>query len=248
MIKHFSFIEAGDFSVIKNKLNPFNYMPHEAIVIEFNKKSPDRSDNELLHYFHEITYDIAHAAVRFNGMLLASIHPVLYTKEMCVDAMISRPESVLLSLQNKDLFNDDEFIKTCIHRYPECISALGDRLTDELIETAVLLKPPVISFVDNPSKELCMLAIQKDPFSIEYINKCTMEMYVTALTANPGCSVFIPDKIMSNIVDSLTSDAKMALLLSYIGTRREDGSSLQADKLKFIKKEWRAVNIHCTKP
>lgn len=246
MIKHFCFIEALNYTTVDNPNNPFFGLNHQAVVDKFNKGGFDM-DDELLHKLFEITLEIAHAAVKFNGMLLASIHPDLYTKDMCLDAIFSKPGATLIALKNEKLLNDDDFVDKCVHRHANCISVLGDKQNTTLCFKAVAVKAYCMQFVNDQTDEICDAALQKDPYSIQYIRKPSMSHYMTAICLNPGVTSLIPDKVLVQIVNGLSTEGKIKLLTSFTGNRRESGSSLQDDRLKFLRKDWRATNIHVTK-
>lgn len=53
--------------------------------------------------------------------------------------------------------------------------------------------------------------------------------------------------MLVHIVDSLSTEGELKLFISFTGNRRDSGSSLQDERPKFIRKDWRATNIHGTK-
>ncbi len=243
MIKHFCFIEALDYTTVDNPNNPFFGLNHQAVVDKFNKDDFD-NDDELLHKLFEITLEIAHAAVKFNGMLLASIHPDLYTKDMCLDAIFSKPEATLVALKNEKLLNDEDFVDTCIHQHANCMSVLGDKQNAMLCFKAVAVKAYCVQFVINQTDDICYYALQKDPYCIQYIRKPSMSHYMTAICLNPGVASLIPDKVLVQIVNGLSNKGKIELLTCFIGNRREADSADQQNRLRFIRNDWEVNNIH----
>lgn len=143
--------------------------------------------------------------------------------------------------------DDADLVSDCVHIYPECISILGDRQTEELCKIAVTEDTWCIEHVREQTKEICDIVLELKPAAIRYIRNPTIEQYVTALCNEPVCSSVIPDRYLVHIVDSLSSYGKISLLTNFTGGRHESGSSLQADKLKTLRKEWRATNMHPTK-
>lgn len=246
MIKHFCFIEADDYRVIRNPTNPFYGMTHDTIVTEFNKRTFNK-DDELLHNIFDLTQEIAFAAVKMNGNVLESIHPDLFSKQLCLDALASRSQVALIILKSKKMLDDDEMLHACVKVYPECISVIGDKQTEELCKIAVMESPSCLQYVIDQTLDVCDIALRRNARSIQYIRKPLMHQYVDALCNDPGCITSIPDRQLVHVVDSLSTEGKIKLLTSFTGNRRESGSSLQDDRLKFLRKDWRATNIHATK-
>lgn len=246
MIKHFCFIAAADYRVILNPANPFYGLTHDEIVSKFATYNFNK-DNELLHYLFDLTSEIAAVAIAFNGDLLSSLHPDLFTADLCRSALKSRKGSAMTILKSQKMLDDADLVSDCVSVYPECISILGDRQTEELCRIAVTEDPWCIEHVREQTKEICDIVLDLKPAAIRYIRNPTIEQYVTALCNDPACSSVIPDRYLVHIVDSLSSYGKISLLTNFTGGRRESGSSLQADKLKTLRKDWRATNIHGTK-
>lgn len=246
MIKHFCFIAAEDYRVILNPSNPFYGLTHDEIVTKFNTCSFNK-DNELLHYLFDLTSEIAAAAIAFNGDMLASLHPDLFTAELCRSALKSRKGSAMTILKSKKMHDDADLVLDCVHTYPECISILGDKQTEELCKIAVTEDPWCIEFVNDQTKDICDIVLESKPAAIRFIRNPTIEQYVTALCNDPACSMVIPDRYLVQIVDSLSTYGKISLLTNFTGGRRESGSSLQADKLKTLRKDWRTTNLHPSK-
>ena len=125
-------------------------------------------DPSLFSECKKKTFSIASIAISTDGLNLGNVNPLNYTgeqyKRLCNLAVKQNPKALMLVPKE---FRSSELLSYAYAADPELLLS-GGKLTENMIKAILDHNPSLIQYVVDPSDDLIIRALTKDPKVIVY--------------------------------------------------------------------------------
>lgn len=124
---------------------------------------------------------------------------------------------------------------------PACILLLRSKCTtDNMWKVVIQLEPSLFQYMKDPSKEMCLFALQEDGSNLQYVVKnpavhLTPEMLYTAVKSYPAAIFDVPVEMRDNAIKEFAFDQDPTLMKHFTNIRKEYINRKIKDDPSFIR-------------
>lgn len=110
---------------------------------------------------------------------------------------------------------------------PACILLLRSKCTtDNMWKVVIQLEPSLFQYMKDPSKEMCLFALNEDGSNLQYLVKnptikITPEMIYTAVKSYPAAIFDVPIEMRDNAIKEFAFDQDPTLIKHFKNVRKE---------------------------
>lgn len=110
---------------------------------------------------------------------------------------------------------------------PACILLLRSKCTtDNMWKVVIQLEPSLFQYMKDPSKEMCLFALNEDGSNLQYLVKnptikITPEMIYTAVKSYPAAIFDVPAEMRDNAIKEFAFDQDPTLIKHFKNVRKE---------------------------